>query len=773
MRRFLISSYAQKREGIRDCNILSIFVFPFPFEDEHLDEALAPYFAAEGPFDAIHFVGYIESIAILRKLYQENSTVFKRIKTSIPNVRNNISLFSFFGEKPELECRSIENSIIDNPSLIKNEMHHSLQYSFIKNNGIVTAARGTHYAKPSGNHSTQFLRAANVLEDNPVAFQIAFWLIPVIGTRYLKRIIVDTSGISSVAFTIAFERLRRNIQAELPIIDSHSSYGGLASLSIPDPNETLILISASTSGGLHSDLLKKGAVSQNIVTLFYLGNRLNVDGIVLCDLTHNEISNSNGLLAISNFEPSRCPECKVHSYAIPITGDQFSTEPARIDEIDIVLNDFSEVQRKILDQLVGTEFFKVFRSVADRDFELYLDVESVFSDVSPNSLGSGFAIDSIKAKWARLVKRGLPVHLKRIVYTNYPGALQMAQVAGTFFSAPDLMVDISRSPKITAEALILASNNLQSCAVEPETATLVLSGCLDDTHELMSISRDLRVVQPGGNITYVAPFFRFSSVRERNRIESNLTFGELGPKTFNLYSVISIELPICAEQHSWRLEFEQLKALVHWADLRGIDIPDVIEDRIEVLRAAPATGMLEGIFWPTPAGDPLQLASDFTMIPTYDGQRWLSQADVFAISTSLFHQYRHGVSGKPRLMYKPYERTVISPESFQRFSDGILQAAFLRAARGSEIAYGNCDEQVSNRMYRFLCAEVEAAKSGRGPALMEYLIAIMIGRLTLHVVHSERLLSMIAAEIKIPDWIRICAQYAHSKITPNKLDKFN
>jgi hypothetical protein len=150
------------------------------------------------------------------------------------------------------------------------------------------------------------------------------------------------------------------------------------------------------------------------------------------------------------------------------------------------------------------------------------------------------------------------------------------------------------------------------------------------------------------------------------------------------------------------------------------------------------------------------------MVPTRDGQRQLAQADVFAIATSLFHQYRHGVNGKPRLMYKPYERAVISPESFQRFSDGVLQAAFLRAARGSEIAYGNCEEHVSERMLTFLSDELEASKHGRGPALMEYVVSMVIGRLTLHPTHQDRFLDRVAAETLIPDWIRVCARFARA-----------
>lgn len=750
MSRFSICAYAQRKESDRNWNILSIFIHPYPFNDEYLDEAVAPLFASEGPFDVVHFIGFPESLGTIERLCRENSTVFKRMSKTMAEFNSRTRLIGLT-QDGQIQCRNLAGEVLNEPALLEDERRQSLQSVFIRHNGLVTANKGVHYTKPSGSHATQFLRAANVLEDSSVAIQIAFWLFPYVGTRRIKRVVVDTSGIDSVAFVLSYERARYGLQTDLPVIESHSSYGGLAGLIVAEPDETLFLVSASTSGGLHSRLLGLGAKPENVLTLFYLGESAANAGIVLCDLAHDGKRNRNGLEPIHNYTESNCPYCKQHSYAIPIVGDQFSTEPARIDEIDVALGDFSESHRKVLAQLVSTNLFKVFRSVEVRDFELYLDVEAMLSGSHADCVEAHQAVTDLKIRWSRLVKRSMPVHLRRIVFTNYPDVKRMATEA------------LALLPAANSEYVrLLGSRELQHCAVDPETATLVISACLDETYELMGISRDLRTVQPGGNTTYIAPIFRASSKFERARIESNLTFGEHGAKTFNLYSAVQIELPACDRQHSWKLEFDRLQELLHWADLEDIAIPIEIERRIAVLRAAPVVGLSEELFWPAPNGETLRLGSDFTMVPTRDGQRHLSQADVFAIAASLFHQYRHGVNGKPRLMYKPYERAVISPESFQRFSDGVLQAAFLRAARGSEIAFGNCEEKVSERMFVFLCDELEAAKYGRGPALMEYIVSLMIGRLTLHAAHRARFLDKVATEVLIPDWIRICAQFART-----------
>lgn len=750
MSRFSICSYSQPRKNEAERKILSVFIYPYQFNDDNLDEAIAPLFVQEGPFDAVHFVGYPESLQTVALLFQGQSTVFKRMSNAIPDFALNLRLISINQLDGSLNCQTLAGQSVEGLDLLNVEMRQSLQRIFIQSNGLVTANNGFHYTKPSGSHSSQFLRAANVLENSAIAFQIAFWLIQYVRGRHINRVVIDTSGIDSVAFVFGYESVRMGLQPVMPFVESHSSYGGLALLSVPNPETTLFLISASTSGRLHSDLIERGAKSENIVTLFYLGSKNYGQSNVLCDLSRDDHENIDGLHSIQNYPADNCSYCRDHSYAIPIAGDQFTTEPARIEEIEIVLNDFSEAHRNVLSKLSSTGLFKVFRSIDERNFEIYLDVQAMFARESGNAYAEAF-VSELLTKWKRLVKRGMPIHLQRIIYTNYPGTKAMAK---------DALALLQKKLDIQSITLI-GSRELHSHGTNQETASLVVSACLDETYELMGISRDLRLVQPGGNTTYVAPLFRASSKRERARIESNLTFGEAGAKTFNLYSVVQIELPACEHSHSWKLEFEKLRELVHWADLENIAVPSEIERRIALLRSAPATGLDEGIFWSSPSGEELILGSDFTMVPTDDGRRHLSQADIFVIASSLFHQYRQGINGKPRLMYKPYERTVISPESFQRFSDAVLQAAFLRAARGGEIGYANCEEQVSERMLSFLSDEVEAAKHGRGPALMEYVISIMIGRLSLYPDHRMDFLSAVESEPLIPEWIRLCARFAN------------
>jgi hypothetical protein len=749
---FNVSAYLRKGEAGRLINVLSIFVHPVTFNEENLDEAIVPWLSGGGPYDRVHICGQPSSVATTRDIFSRDSAVRSRMQKMLKNLDQHVIFITWLSDRAGLLVETLQGTLPNDTGVAMLEQRFSLCEAFLKNGGLVTAGRGTHFTKPSGTHSIQFLRAANVLEKSATSHQLVFWLYPLVQGRTINRLVVDTSGIAPVAYALAYERLRCGAAAVMPMIESHASYGGLDALTVPDPGHTVFLISASTSGSLASKLIEKGAKPENVFTLFYLG--ASTQGTVICHLREDKAAQFAGIPMIANYQVGNCPECSQHSYPIPIVGDQFRTEPAKVDEIDVALSDFDEASRAVLDRLVSTGLFRVFRAVGTRRFELYLDVQTMLEG-SIQEASAQERVEDIRTRLGRLIRRGTTVHLRRIIPTSYPGMARIARDEHATLPA-----------QLNTQSLLTVSRDLASAGEVLNAATLVLSACMDDTYELMGISRDLRTVHPGGSITYVSPIFRASSDVERRRVESNLTFGDQGPKTYSLLSVVSIDLPPCAPDHSWQLEFDRLLALQYWCDLEGQEVPASIGERIEVLRAAPGTGLISNLFWPSPRGAVLKLAADFTMIPTYDGRRAITQADTFAIATSLFHKYRQGVPKKPRLVYRTYERTVISPESFQRFSDGVIQAAFLRAARQGEIAYGNCDESVSERMLVFLLGEVASAGQGGGPALMEYLISLLVGRLTLHPKHTREFLEKVI-EQRLVDHFGVIARFLMTELAAN------
>lgn len=752
MKRFSIRVLVAPESVSKARKVLSVFTHHYEVTEEQLDGHLTELLPQETFVNEARFVGTSQCVNLIEGWLKSDSIISNRLESATEDFRENAKLITFDEASGEFISRKLTGEVdLNSKSTIASEKRVSLVDMFKQSGAMMRSTSGFHYVKPSKKHVDGFLRASNVLESGENVSAIAFWLLPYIWKKPIRRIIVDTSGISSVAHVLAYEAVRLGGLDALPTISSHKSYGGLDALNIIDPEGTLILISASTSGGLCQELLAKGADPANMVTLFYLGKHPSDRGHTLCDLTKHEIKNPDGLNPVTNHSESDCPECKKGSFPIKLEGDQFTLEPPKVEEVLIARDDLPKDQREILDKLAGTGVFKVFRNLEQRQLEIFLDIAALFPAKIPEGDQNAETLSDIKNKYIAIARRGLPVHLKRIIHTNYPFSEELA------IAAEGVLKEYGK----TEESYLIASRELRTInPPQPETASLVVSACLDDAHQLMSINRDLRAIQPHGNTTYIAPIFRASSKGERNRIRSSLTFGESGPNTFNLYSLIEIDLPECAKKHSWKLELECLNQLIDWADMEGKSIPKDLMNRVEMLRAVPASGMSDGLFWKSPREMDLRIRPDFTLINTDGGKRKLSQADVYVAVSALMLSLRSGVKNKPRLSHRPYEWVVLSPDNFQRFNDGVIQAALLRAARDYELVYAS-DERLSERLKELILAQIQNLKEGHddGEALMEFLLALLMRKLVLAAPHADEICNEVLSVSTLPDHFHFVAEY--------------
>jgi hypothetical protein len=107
---------------------------------------------------------------------------------------------------------------------------------------------------------------------------------------------------------------------------------------------------------------------------------------------------------------------------------------------------------------------------------------------------------------------------------------------------------------------------------------------------------------------------------------------------------------------------------------------------------------------------------------------------------------------------------MLSPDNFERFNDGVIQAAILRAARGYELAFGNCQRERSEQLTAFLVSQVHRVERGEGEALMEFLIALAIRRLTLHPEHELKLYSAVSSQAYLPEYLKLLAKYREAEL---------
>lgn len=738
---FFIHSTNQLDENGSAALVLSVYVFQTDIAESHFDSELARVLANAPVFDAINFVGFSENLSQVEKWLESGKSVHERLTQGAKNFPGCIRFISFDEPLGEYITKNFKGEVVDACGLsCDNERRQTLARLFAERGGKMKAPHGFHYSKPSKKHADTFLRASNVLEHFAATPILAFWLIRHAWRMQVDHILVDTSGISSVAYALAREIGIRKKMKNLPMVASHESYGGLAGLVIRNPSSTLLLVSATTSGGLKRELLTKRALGDQIVTLFYLGEKPDELGKVLCDLSRDKL-NPNGFEPINSAPEDNCDLCKNHhSYPIQLNGDQFVFEPPVIQEVAAALADFPSVLREKVDRFAGIGLFRVHRNVCGRLAEISFDVGKLFE--RPDTISyqpTRKAITDFQERWKREILRGAPMNLQHVIYTEYPYSKELAEAA-------------LKHLKVVSEDLALEpvdSREFRTRTKKDEASALVISACIDDARELMGISLSLRNIQPRGNVAYVTPIFKSASDAERQRIKSNLTFGENQANTFSLFSLLDISLPASVEKDSWSRELDFLREFEVWLDKEELERPRFLDVRVELLLNASKDGLVDQLYWPDKDGRELKVRSDFTLLNTEGGGRPLTQSDIYVAISCFLWALRNGVPQKPQLAYGPYARAVLQPETFQRFNDGVIQAAILRAARGRELAYSNCEKEISLRMRNVILELMEPQNSGE--SLPEFVLAIGLRQLTLHPEHEQYVLEDIVKNDVHPD----------------------
>lgn len=108
------------------------------------------------------------------------------------------------------------------------------------------------------------------------------------------------------------------------------------------------------------------------------------------------------------------------------------------------------------------------------------------------------------------------------------------------------------------------------------------------------------------------------------------------------------------------------------------------------------------------------------------------QADVLFTIASVLQQLRTAgpQAGERTIRANWMQQTILSPENFGRFNDGIIQASLLRSARPAELDFRD-DPAASGDAGRLIRRIVESAARPRGEAAAEFLLALGTGTLRL------------------------------------------
>lgn len=581
-----------------------------------------------------------------------------------------------------------------------------------------------HFVKPAGTHCASFIRTANAFVSGAGTLFAALWLLPYIA-NHTRCIYTDTAGINTFVLSALLLRLQIDPTCQVPVVDSFGSYSGLGRYEFRYPQDSLFVISSSTSSGLERELSNRLQVpSMHIVTVFFLNAVGGVlPGITLCNILP---AYERRVGEFTSFSGENCPLCRSHLPAVAIGGDQFLLDVSSPEAVLLKADDAPRWLNSLARDFLGKSVLKVHRIVrsgAHRPRELFIDLERVLAVPAPGK-NDLFANSAYRRILSRRLQAHVPNSLKHIVYIGDHGSRALAERIRNLFS-------VTRRTHITITSRTeVPKSDIKDSALSSGTL-LVVGGILISGQSMMEVNQLLRD-RDDDAVIYLTGMTRTRDQKRLNEITSNIQYGYDGGRHYAFTSIFDIflpdnhierESPWDMEAETWRTIRESLLSINEAADLR-----EWCAKRINYLEHSKAEGMQDQLFLADKSGSELRLRQGFALwpgIPYNEGS--YSQSDVYFSVAATLHNWRciRGTSQNGSRT-----RLLLSPRVFFRFNDGIIQACLLRACELGELDFRTSPD-LSEAMAEVLSVVFAHCADTQGEATLEFLLALKEHRLVI------------------------------------------
>lgn len=581
-----------------------------------------------------------------------------------------------------------------------------------------TAHAGLHYRKPSGAHSTHFLRAGPAVQRSPHAHFVAAALLPWAHALEFERVWVDTAAIAGVGYALS-ELRHRLLDVPLVAVDSFGGYDGLRAASFS--TSAVALISATTSGGLSEEVVRQNLPLDRQRTLFFVSNSA-ADSSILCDMTDRDDGRHPELVhPFDSWEESDCVPCKNGQNVIQLTGDSFIPDAGVATPIVLKSVYSDEEHRAFISSVFNKGVIQLNASDEAAPDPLVRDVSLHLDGLIAEDPKAGRDIDE------RLGNE-LPFRTRYLVHLDDPTSRALAERARLLCVARGLGPD---------QVSVMPAKSLHESPPLTEGVAVIFAGYAATGHELLNVSRELRpLVEGGGDIAYFIGCVRPAGSGLWRTTESSLRFrsktsGDTrGP--YPLTSMWRIDMaPNTKATNPWALELQVLKLLDGNAqDAGATDVSRAVDARIEELRStlADRSGFLPSNYGGTGEALEMTLNPNFAFWDPKIGDMTLaSHAEVYFTVSGVLHHARHSKDAKFSLFEQPGFGHVLSPANFDRFNDPVIQAAILRSARGAELHFDNLEQQSQHMASVIATALRSWSSADRGAAALEYVLSLVRG----------------------------------------------
>jgi hypothetical protein len=602
-------------------------------------------------------------------------------------------------------------------------MRNGATQIFIMRGGLVESTPDHHFVFPSNKHSEKFLRTGNILINSAEIFFLAIQLLERFNNA--TSIYCDTSSINVIPFAIFEVKRRFGVDFNSVPINSFESYTVFEKSNSSFQRESLIIVSSSTSGKIIERLVdKKLATKDQIVVLFFLGengNYLKHQESIMCNLTKDANEFPNGLSVFDTYANNiKCKLCENFSRPIDINSDVFLTVQPKVHSIILKKTDapkyLSAFMQRHRANNEDENIFKTYYRHQNNDdignYEVFIDTLRLVNSLKESSSSN------YKNKFNRKLNTFIPANTKYLIYLNDEGSKEMADY---IYEKLNFKTPIE---KFSLEQIDHIKNKFGSI--------VIIGSCIVTGRHYLHLSRILREY-PKLSILYFINIFRTNSEDYATTTKNNLSQGIDGSQTF---PVVSIEDIYCTSRKgntNWDFEKIFFETLISDIDEdQNKELASYVKSRIEVLRNNKKTkGLVNNVFLNRYDGSSLYLRKGFVFWDFKVEEKLAYQSQVyFTISSVLNNLCNNPINSERTLRQSNYVRNLISPDNFQRFNDGIIQASILRAGKKECFAY-DLDSDCSLKMKALLKSMIDNYDNSHGEALLEFLLAIGTKKLRL------------------------------------------
>ncbi len=628
---------------------------------------------------------------------------------------------------------------------------------------VVAAPPGFYFAKQSDRHSTHFMRAESLLSGTQEIALLALALLPKFhafcetqSTGPTVRIFLDSMAVWPIAQMLVQAHRVNNATSRRYEIQSFRGYDGLATWDSV-PGAAFVIISASTSGGLEAKVRKMlGPKNVVVTTILALeaahgtDERVHPDGHVLFRLPRK----LKGEPALEGLRDEFLPDVKVlppGAESVRVIGERFLSHNNRPKLVRLAAKELSSSEKSTLAELTRENLAVVARrrAIDNGWWSLSLDVERMITKYARSADGKLSLVES----WVRNFAAPGPV---AVVYpkdarvhdtSNSDLAHLVRDMVGHM--APD-------APVRVMDHTALEVLDKEQRAFLKAAGVIVVTPILSNGFIFKQISASLRIAQPEGPRLYIALAVLPETPRRLGEISMDLGTNAV-ESPYRFKRAFAFPVGRMDQTMRWDQESQILSNVVEACDEKQFAVPELLTRRLDGLRTQEG---LKGelTFLPTFNGKPQPLSAGFRLWETQEPISGAKHGSGVLLTVAVFLEAcRNARSGdvETALRSGVFQHTLIEPASFTRFNDGSIQAAMLRAAYPAELNYA-VDRDASKDMGRLIEKFIDLYNEPAGSAVAEFLLALALGRLSLH---RDELGSVRNAAKALPEWLGILSEH--------------